>query len=154
MKKKVLNIGIGSIAALLFGYFVVFAATGTLVGSGKGAYLSKTYAASQVDSLYYTTKGTETALTFAAHWGDSVKITNVLLYRQFDGKTYLPLIASTDSLITVTGLTAISNDTTFVKAITLAPFPERFLIKVTYNASGNGVTSPTVKYGVIRTEGK
>jgi hypothetical protein len=116
----------------------------TLTGSSmKTSYVAGTYANSQVDTLTWIRSGNETGATFWMRSRDSVSITIAILRRQFRGG--LAPVKAGDTLLTAK---ASIGDTTLNATITLSPYCDTTKIFVTYAGSANGVTTPTVEYGI------
>lgn len=132
-------------------YEVVFAASGQVGLNTKiGLELtskSKAYANSQVDTVIWTREGAAAAYAFAIHFKDSASVTSIQLRRVIDGVA--TGFATTDSLLTGALITP-RADSTIVRTITLAPLADQYWVIVTYTSSGNGVTSPTAVYEVLK----
>lgn len=142
-----------ALAVLVFA-FLLLGAQVSLRGAGEvSSIATNTYANSQTDTVTYNFEGKETDLVFWARFRDSVKVTNAIIVRYFDGKPAVH-VGSTDTLWASTGFTATTADTTIFKALTEAPQPEQYKFIIRYTASGNGVTTPTVKYGVVKVYSK
>lgn len=149
MKKKYSTKYVIALLLLLaIGVTVALAASGQVTFSTNPntaiSKTSKAYAASQVDTLIFNRESGLSGLSFTAKWKDSVKLTNILLRRIVDGKA--SAFVTTDSIMTNLPYTATTNDTTLLKTITLAPLAEQYWVIVTYEATGNGVTTPTAVY--------
>jgi hypothetical protein len=108
--------------------------------------VASTFANSQVDTVTYTVDGSERLLGFYGSWADSVSVTNVITRRIYNG-SYLAVVAG-DTIIGATVSTAAS-------AVARGSVPwtvpcEKIAFIVTYAGSGNGVTTPTDQYGLVR----
>jgi hypothetical protein len=135
MKKILVVAVISVVAVVLMGATLSFTGMGKLISTASG-----TYAASQKDTVNYTVEGIETSLRFYFQAGDSVSITNVIV-RRLVGSTVFPVVAG-DTLIGA--VVSVTNDTLLSGAI------NTYQIRVTYAASGQGVTSPTSKYFIVK----
>jgi hypothetical protein len=120
----------------------------TLEFKRTGAPLTQitgTYAASQVDTVKYVWEGTEHALNFYVHVRDSVSITNVIVHRVVDSK--LRAVAAGDTIISAV---VARQDTVISGAVTPTPPNEQLWFFVTYAGSAQGVTTPTLTYGLVK----
>ncbi len=138
--KKITLLAVIAVAVLSIGAELTFYGT-----SLKTSWTQGTYADSQVDTLTWIRAGHESGATFWLQSRDSVNIVNVILRRQFNGSLLADLEGDT--------LLGASSDTVdagalFQAPITLNPYTDTTLIFVTYEDSLNGVTSPTVRYGI------
>lgn len=121
---------------------------GTLSFRGAGrpsSTVTGTYAASQVDTVRYTWEGVEHALNFYVHVRDSVSITNVIMRRVQDGT--IRAVAAGDTII---GAVVARQDTIIAGQVTPTPVNEALYFIVTYAGTAQGVTTPTLTYGVVK----
>lgn len=126
---------------------VAFSAQLTLKGAGRPVSLATgTYANSQIDTVTYTVEGSVTAYRFYIHPADSVSVTNIIVRRIFDSR--LLSVQAGDTIIGA--LASISADTLLTGAAPATPLCEQLKFLVKYAASANGVTTPTVTYGLVK----
>lgn len=113
---------------------------------------TKTFANSQVDTVNIPRDRAVAAITFAAHWKDSVSITRAVLERMIDGQVMGRLAGDTLTSFTsyVNATNEANPDTSLAQAITMNPLADVYRVIVTYASSGNGVTKNTVKYEANR----
>lgn len=121
--------------------------------------VTNTYANSQVDTVIFTREAGLSGLAFAAHFKDSCSVTSVAVRRVVDG-AFMAAVAA-DTLANFAAFVSIVDgaptSTTFVNGksvtatVTLAPQADQYLFIVTYAASANGFTTPTVVYEAIKT---
>jgi hypothetical protein len=122
------------------------------IGSGRAnSSVSSTYANSQVDTITIIREPGVTSLTLSITTSDSVCFGATIagkIYRKIDSNL-LTWVAN-DSL-TLTSLVSTSNTgasyagNIVISSATQA-LPSSYVIYVTYAASGNGVSTPTVVY--------
>lgn len=164
MKKKVLS---GVVTALLITLFVgvlALAASGsvqmpfnktgvTTSDAAPVSFSSKSYVKAQVDTVVYTYLG-ESVLSFGVTLSDSGKITNVIMKRRTSSGVDMATIAG-DTLTAFSALTSTGTKAAY-NTITLSPVSYQYVFYVTYDTTTAlfGVTSPTVKYEVVRAYGK
>lgn len=142
------------LAGVVSALFIFASGQITLTGLGKAVSKnSKTYAASQTDTVIYNREVGDVNLSFAVHTKDSSNFTNAVLRRVIDGVA-APAVA---------GDTLFSSDSSasarsIVKTITLAPLADQYWIIVKYTANNGaidqGTTTPTVVYEVNKGQGK
>lgn len=125
------------------------------------SFKEATFANSQVDTVHYKVTAGLTALSFSAHFKDSVSVTSVSYRRVTNGEPMAAIAADTLAnfaayVNTAAGYrgTSANPSSARVNAVTLAPLPDEFWFIVTYASSGNGVTNGKVRYEVIGTVGK
>lgn len=141
MKRTTLLFILCSLSALAIAAQLVF------TGFGRPTSLvSGTYVASQVDTVAYTCEGTEAALYFYIHPVDSVSLTNVIVRRVFHDK--LLAVQAGDTILPA--VKSISNDSIMTAAVSVTPLATKLLFRVDYAASGQGVTTPSVTYGIVK----
>jgi len=138
MKKLLL-----SLSVILFA--VSYAGQKTIITSRntETAKVTGTYANSQTDTVWFTRQGGVSTMSFAIHTKDSVSITNAILFRQFNGVTQAVVVGDT-----LFSSYAAENTGIKIATITLSPLADIYYVKVAYAGSANGVTTPTVYYGL------
>lgn len=159
-KKSWLKVFAVSAAVLVVGYLML-GASGQVPTTQRldlsSSVATNSYANSQVDTVVWNREPSVSGAAFAAHFLDSVSVTNVILRRVVDG-TLQPVLAG-DTLIssTFTSTTdgnaatqSFSNGVSKTVAITLAPLADTYVFIVTYAGSANGVTTATVNYEIIK----
>lgn len=141
---------------------VGYAASGkvTLTGTTDASVASatNTYANSQVDTVVWVRDGSVSAISFAAHFKDSASVTSCVIRRVVDGALMAAVTADTVANIQpfvsvvdgASGSTTYSNGKSVTGLVTLTPLADIYLFIVTYAGSANGVTTPTVKYEVVK----
>jgi len=156
--KRYLNTAIGIL-------FVVWIGT-SLGASGKvytsshknlrSATATKLYAGSQIDTVIFTNQDVGlSALSFAAHFKDSVLLVDAQVYRIIDG---YPMAVQTLIGDTLTQFLAYDDHaastagSSLLNTIALIPAADEYWVIVTYDAaSGQGKTTPNVRYEFNKT---
>jgi len=103
------------------------------------------FVASQVDTVSYAVEGSEQALGFFVHPGDSVSITNVIVRRVVNSK-----MLGTVAGDTIIGAVIGRSDTLIYAAAAVTPICQTMKFIVTYASSAQGVTTPTVNYDLLK----
>lgn len=123
-----------------------------------------TYTNSQIDTVIINRDPGLSALSFGAHFGDSVSTyaTAAATVRRVVDGVLTPAIAG-DTLTNWSSVLSVvvsnptsnkfANGTALVGAITLAPLADQYLVILKYAAAGQG-TSHNVKYEAIKQFGK
>ena len=136
---------------------------GTTIGTsdkGSTSVGTGTYVDSQTDTVKWTRENGVSALAFAALYNDTVEVTTARVLRVVHGKPITQGAALEGD--TLTRLTALDQTTTAnialgistSDAITMAPLADAYWVIVQYAASGNAVTTGTVRYEFIKQYGK
>lgn len=135
------------LAFSLIGFILIGAGINkTFRGRGQQtATITGTYATSQVDTLYYNVEGTEAALRFWVDVGDSASITSAFLRRMINEKLTLPVAG--DTLI---GAVVCRQDSVITGSIAVATIAQKYRIIITFAATAQGVTTPTITYGISK----
>lgn len=132
-------------AVVVIGVFMAAQAT-LSYRSDRVAIVSKTYAGLQVDTVKFSPPAGLSGLAFGIHLKDSSNLSKVIVRRVFDGVASA-VIAGDTLTTTDTSATAVS----YLKTVTLAPIPDQYWFIVTYDSVAlQGVTTPTVVYGVVK----
>ncbi len=134
----------------------------------KVAMASKAFAASQIDTVIVKGGKGVASVCFGVQWKDSVQLfattaARVLRVVAGTGASTIVSVPAADTLTNWTNLTAttdgsassltFSNGNAALGSITLAPYPDFYLVIVKYAATGNGTTTPTAIYEAIYTYG-
>lgn len=144
---------------LTFALLSLGAGTKTIMPNNSPAgSVTTTYKNSNVDTLTFYRPAGMAAGTFAAHWSDSVSVTNVKVRRMVDGEwmasqvgdTLTAFTAFLDTSVVSLGIsgTAGNPSSTTIGTLTVAPLPDAYIFFVTYASSNNGVTNNNVTYKV------
>lgn len=122
---------------------------------------TKTYAASQIDTCIIFVDANVTSLAFGAQFKDSVatfattagrvlRVTNNTICSTPAADTlsgWSALSLTTDG---ASGSTVFADGNALLATITLAPSGEYYIVIVKYAATGNGTTTPTVRYAAYK----
>ena len=138
---------------LVVAFLVTVASSGTVVVSGvHGGVVvsstSKTYANSQVDTVWWTAEPNVRTLGFAVLWADSVSITNVIVRRSYSG--ILASVIAGDTLSGLAGASTVGAGVLKTSVVALSPLCEHYAFIVAYAGSANGVTTPVVYYQITK----
>jgi hypothetical protein len=111
-----------------------------------------TYANSQSDTLVWSRELGVSGISFNAHFKDSCSITRVRVVRIIDGEQVAMVAGDTLTAFSAFVSAAnVANPSVSVAAnVTVDPFPDTYWFIVTYAASAQGVTNPTVVYELGR----
>jgi hypothetical protein len=165
-KYKILTISLLCLAVIC----IAFASGGKVTLGQRTGLLSSnntdSYAASNVDTVIWSREANVTAIAFGGHFSDSVSITNIVMRYVVDG-TVVPVgvgdtltphgnAAGTFTFVNTTNgaptSTTYSHGSSLLCPITTATYtsllPDQLLFIVTYAGSGQGVSTPTVRWGV------
>lgn len=156
MKRLILSFLLFVIVSIGYGASGKVTLTGTTDASVASA--SNTYANSQVDTVIWTRDGSVSAISFAAHFKDSVSVTSCVIRRIVHGTLMAAVAADTVANLQPfasttdgsAGSTVFSDGKSVTGLVTLTPLADQYLFIVTYAGSANGVTTPTVIYEVIK----
>ena len=128
--------------------------------------LVTTFANSQIDTLIVTREAGVATYGFSAQWSDSVQlyVTGGIALKRVVNNTIASYPSAVDTLTNSGSFVsttdgdptsiAFANGASYCGAITITPLWDKLLIIVKYAASGNGVTTPTVRYEVHKVYSK
>ncbi len=138
--KKILALGV---IALLLTFGGLYSGNYT---DGVNQYIRGTYTTSQVDTVLFARHERLIGASLGVVWYDSVKVTNIILRRIYNGQWLAVQAGDTISAFTTVS-TVTANDPTTVKVgtITLTPYCDSYAFIVTYGTDC-GVTNNKVAY--------
>lgn len=134
---------LGLLFALTLAVLAIGAQLVIRISTPTMSVVSGTFVNSQVDTLTLKRETNMSAATFWIFPKDSMTLTNVIVRRQFRG-VLVPAIAGD----TILSSTKVDSAVISYASITLSPYVDTLKLFVAYADSDNGVTTPSVIYGI------
>ena len=123
----------------------------------RSATVSGAYATSLTDTVKFSNMDAGlSALSFAAHYKDSVSVTRATIRRVIDGTVTALIAGDTLTAFTSFATTGSGNPNSSVSApITLSPLADEYWVVIIYaGGTVNGTNANTVRYEFLKTLNK